>query len=103
MNKNRNSIDDKRIIPEKPSNINIQINFNMKDKPTGFSGKKIDNYVEIDQKPVPRTQNLHKHEDVKKYKKKTIETGERDKEKVYDTPKKFRQTDRNRTMNNQLH
>lgn len=27
------------------ANINIQINFNMKDKPPGFTGKKIDNYV----------------------------------------------------------
>ena len=30
---------------EKSSNINIQINFNMKDKQAGFTGKKIDNYL----------------------------------------------------------
>lgn len=33
--------------PPSKNNINIQINFNMKDKPQGFAGKKIDNYVEI--------------------------------------------------------
>ena len=32
------------------NNINIQINFNVKDKNQGISGKRIDNYVEIEQK-----------------------------------------------------
>jgi len=37
------------------NNINIQINFNMKDKVQGFVGKKIDNFVEIEQKiPVKK-------------------------------------------------
>ena len=34
-----------------PNNINIQINVNVKDnKSRGFTGKKIDNYVEIEEK-----------------------------------------------------
>ena len=32
------------------NNINIQINFNVKDKNQAISGKRIDNYVEIEQK-----------------------------------------------------
>lgn len=47
---NRNSMDDRPKTRSEKANINIQINFNMKDKPPGFSGKKIDNYVEIEQK-----------------------------------------------------
>lgn len=48
INKNsRNSIDERNKARSQKANINIQINFNMKDKPQGFSGKKIDNYVEI--------------------------------------------------------
>jgi hypothetical protein len=46
MNKNTGNVADP--IPGHPpnrSNINIQINFNMKDKTPGFVGKKIDNYV----------------------------------------------------------
>ncbi len=48
MNKNvRGSYDAARA---HRNNINIQINFNVKDKNQGFTGKKIDNYVEIEQK-----------------------------------------------------
>jgi hypothetical protein len=51
INKNtRNSIDERNKARSEKANINIQINFNMKDKPQGFVGKKIDNYVEIEQK-----------------------------------------------------
>jgi len=47
----RNSYDDRtRIRNSKGNNINIQINVNMKEKNSGFTGKKIDNYVDIEQK-----------------------------------------------------
>jgi hypothetical protein len=47
MNKNtRNSYDDRvNSKPPNRNNINIQINFNVKDKQQGFVGKKIDNLV----------------------------------------------------------
>jgi len=49
LNKNARAISDNKgkARPDKGSNINIQINFNMKDKAQGFVGKKIDNYVDI--------------------------------------------------------
>jgi hypothetical protein len=51
INKNtRNSIDERNKARSEKANINIQINFNMKDNHQGFVGKKIDNYVEIEQK-----------------------------------------------------
>lgn len=57
INKNsRNSIDERNKARSEKANINIQINFNMKDKAQGFSGKKIDNYVEIEQKPTIRAE-----------------------------------------------
>ena len=57
INKNsRNSIDDRNKARSQKANINIQINFNMKDKAQGFSGKKIDNYVEIEQKSTIRAE-----------------------------------------------
>ena len=47
MNKNgRNSYDDRSTVrPANRNNINILINFNMKDKNQAVTGKKIDNYV----------------------------------------------------------
>jgi len=49
MNKNigTSNGDNIQTHPPNKNNINIQINFNMKDKLPGFVGKKIDNYVEI--------------------------------------------------------
>ena len=45
------------------NNINIQINFNMKDKNQGFAGKKIDNYVEIDHKQSSKADSYSRHTD----------------------------------------
>lgn len=58
LNKNARAISDNKgkARPEKGSNINIQINFNMKDKAQGFAGKKIDNYVDIEQKSTIKDQ-----------------------------------------------
>lgn len=57
--------------PGNRNNINIQINFNMKDKNQGFAGKKIDNYVEIDNKNNPKTDSYSRQtEESKKIKKK---------------------------------
>ena len=41
--------------------INNQNNFNMKDKNQGFGGKKIDNYVEIDQKNNSKADSYSKN------------------------------------------
>lgn len=40
------------------NNINIQINFNMKEKNQAFAGKKIDNYLEVEHKNQPKTENV---------------------------------------------
>lgn len=72
INKNaRNSFDERAKMRSQKANINIQINFNMKDKAQGFGGKKIDNYVEIEQKSINKVDSHPKNnDDLKKIKKK---------------------------------
>lgn len=57
MNKNSKASYDERTNSRtgNRNNINIQINFNVKDKNQGFAGKKIDNYVEVEQKNTSKT------------------------------------------------
>lgn len=67
----RNSFDERAKMRSEKANINIQINFNMKDKAQGFTGKKIDNYVEIQQKSINKADGHSKNnEELKKIKKK---------------------------------
>ena len=94
LNKNaRTNSDNKgKVRPDKGSNINIQINFNMKDKAQGFTGKKIDNYVDIEQKSTIKEQIYPKNiEELKKNKQKNNDNGEKqEKDKVFHTPSKQR-------------
>lgn len=78
------------------ANINIQINFNMKDKAPGFAGKKIDNFVEIEQKDKGKVEGIVKgNEDLKRIKKKNAEGAEKaEKERIVETPKKVRAGER---------
>lgn len=60
------------------NNINIQINFNVKDKNQGFTGKKIDNYVEVEHKNTSKTDNATRLvEEPKKNKKKQSEPSQK--------------------------
>lgn len=97
MNKNqRGSYEGAR--PGHRNNINIQINFNMKDKHQGFTGKKIDNFVEVEHKNTQKGENCTKStEDVKKLKKKSNCFGDKtEKEKAFDTPVKQRNPDQSK-------
>lgn len=64
----------------------------MKDKAQGFAGKKIDNFVEIEQKEKGKVEGTGKgSEDLKKMRKRNAEGGDRtEKERVVETPKKVR-------------
>ena len=89
LGKNVRGVDDRAKVRADNANINIQINFNMKDKAQGFAGKKIDNFVEIEQKEKGKGEAVGKgSEDLRRIKKKNVETGE--KERVVETPKKVR-------------
>jgi hypothetical protein len=112
INKNaRGSFEERPKVRSEKANINIQINFNMKDKPQGFSGKKIDNYLEIEHKnnpnpnpkpdPNPHPKNT---EELKKNKKRTIDTADKnDKDRLLETPNKVKIPDRNRAAKNATH
>lgn len=93
LNKNAraNSDNKGKVKPDKGSNINIQINFNMKDKAQGFVGKKIDNYVDIEQKSTIKDQIYPKNaEEPKRNKQKNLEIEKQEKEKIFHTPSKQR-------------
>lgn len=94
LNKNARTTSDNKgkVRPDKGSNINIQINFNMKDKAQGFTGKKIDNYVDIEQKSTIKDQVYPKNiEEGKKNKQKNNDNGEKlEKDKAFHTPSKQR-------------
>lgn len=60
------------------NNINIQINFNVKDKNQGFTGKKIDNYLEVEHKNTSKPENPTRFVDEsKKNKKKQSEPSQK--------------------------
>lgn len=99
MNKNqRGSYDATRA--GNRNNINIQINFNMKDKNQGFVGKKIDNYLEVEHKNTSKNDNYPKiTEEIKKIKKKPNDPSlKMEKEKIFDTPVKQRNTENNKMV-----
>jgi hypothetical protein len=86
MNKNqRGSYDATRA--GNRNNINIQINFNMKDKNQGFVGKKIDNYLEVEHKNTSKNDNYPKiTEEIKKIKRSPMIPVSRWKKKRFLTP-----------------
>jgi hypothetical protein len=93
----RNSEDKQANRAVNKNNINILINFNVKDKNSGLIGKKLDNFIEIEQKGNIKNELSHQNEDIKNGKRKNIDTiDSKDREKLLETPIKNKLADKNK-------